>query len=545
MAAHITTGTMVTPNAYQSQTLDHLGLVAAMYDELGIGEVLDRLLPPRRHVSVSQAVKAMILNGLGFVDQRLYLTPSFFEDKPTARLVGPGIKAEQLNDDTLGRTLDELYQQGVTEVYLQVAPQAMQRLGMGVKACHLDSTSFHTDGRYNSDTGAEEGVIHITQGYSRDHRPDLNQVSLQLIVDRQAGIPLLMKPLSGNSDDKTEFRHTLKAYLGQLQTLYPDSCWIADSALYTAETLPLLSNTWLTRVPATLKTAQLLLQAVDPAQMLPLEEEVWYTPLSTRYANIDQRWLVIYSKAAERRARPSVQRQWLTRSDTEHKAWKRLCQREFACQPDAEQALAQFRKRLTLTTLEAAQIIPVAHYSGRGRPAKDQPSHQQTYCLQGALASRVDLFRQRLYQASSFILATNDVAGHMLSDAEVLACYKGQHRVERGFRFLKDPLFMASTLYLKSPKRIMALMLVMTLCLLVYAALEYRIRHALQQHQATFPNQQGKPIQHPTARWVFQYFSGIHLLQLPDQHTQLVLNLKDPHLIVLQLLGPPYQQIYS
>jgi transposase len=101
MAAHIRTGTMVTPTSYQSRTLDHLGLVAGMYDELGIGEVVDRLVAPKRQVSVGQAVKAMVLNGLGFMDQRLYLTPRFFEDKPTERLVGAGIKAEQLNDDTL------------------------------------------------------------------------------------------------------------------------------------------------------------------------------------------------------------------------------------------------------------------------------------------------------------------------------------------------------------------------------------------------------------------------------------------------------------
>jgi transposase len=81
------------------------------------------------------------------------------------------------------------------------------------------------------------------------------------------------------------------------------------------------------------------------------------------------------------------------------------------------------------------------------------------------------------------------------------------YHIERGFRFLKDPLFMASTLYLKSPKRIMALMMVMTLCLLVYAALEYRIRQALQQHDQTFPNQKGQPTRTPTARWVFQFFT--------------------------------------
>ena len=79
MAVHIETGTMVAPG-YKSCTLAHLGLVAGMYEELGIGEVIDRAVPQdeeRRFVSVGQAVKAMVLNGLGFVNQRLYLIPHF------------------------------------------------------------------------------------------------------------------------------------------------------------------------------------------------------------------------------------------------------------------------------------------------------------------------------------------------------------------------------------------------------------------------------------------------------------------------------------
>ena len=54
----------------------------------------------------------------------------------------------------------------------------------------------------------------------------------------------------------------------------------------------------------------------------------------------------------------------------------------------------------------------------------------------------------------------------------------------------------------------MALLMVMTICLLVYAALEYRIRTALKEHAATFPDQKGKRIQNPTARWVFHDFVG-------------------------------------
>ena len=93
---------------YSSEVLDHLGLVAGMFDELGIGEVLDRTIkhtPGRRIVTVGHAVKAMVLNGLGFVNPQLYLVPLFFQNKPTQRLIAPGVDAQHLHDDTLGRRI--------------------------------------------------------------------------------------------------------------------------------------------------------------------------------------------------------------------------------------------------------------------------------------------------------------------------------------------------------------------------------------------------------------------------------------------------------
>jgi transposase len=120
-----------------------------------------------------------------------------FDNKPTSRLISPRVAPDQLNDDALGRALDSLYAYGVTELYSLMAATAAKRLGLTPRFAHLDSTSFHVDGRYNRDEEPEEQVIHITRGYSRDHRPDLNQVMLELIVEHQAGIPILMQPLSG------------------------------------------------------------------------------------------------------------------------------------------------------------------------------------------------------------------------------------------------------------------------------------------------------------------------------------------------------------
>ncbi len=122
----------------------------------------------------------MVLNGLGFANRRLYLTPHFFANKPTEHLLGEGVKPEVLNDDTLGKSLDALHDYGVSELYILIAARAVTRLGLKPKVGHQDITSFHVDGEYNSDDPPhpDEGIVHITRGYSRDGRPELNQVAL-------------------------------------------------------------------------------------------------------------------------------------------------------------------------------------------------------------------------------------------------------------------------------------------------------------------------------------------------------------------------------
>jgi transposase len=118
---------------YRSQVLDHLGLVAGMFDELGIGDVIDQATqqnPEMRDLTVGEAVNAMVLNGLGCINQALYLVPRFFQHKPTYRLISPRVAPEQLHDDALGRALDTLYDDGVTELYSLIAATAATRLDL-------------------------------------------------------------------------------------------------------------------------------------------------------------------------------------------------------------------------------------------------------------------------------------------------------------------------------------------------------------------------------------------------------------------------------
>jgi len=80
-------------STYESKILDHLRLVAGTSDELEIGERIDSCIAQdldQREVSIRQAAGAMVINGLGIAYRSLYLTPRFFKNRPTERLIGEG-----------------------------------------------------------------------------------------------------------------------------------------------------------------------------------------------------------------------------------------------------------------------------------------------------------------------------------------------------------------------------------------------------------------------------------------------------------------------
>ncbi|KER03199.1 IS1634 family transposase [Photorhabdus temperata] len=130
-----------------------------------------------------------------------------------------------------------------------------------------------------------------------------------------------------------------------------------------------------------------------------------------------------------------------------------------------------------------------------------------------------------------------------LDMAALLANYKAQQKVERGFRFLKSPEFLTSAIFLKKPERIEALLMVMTCCLMVYAALEHKIRHELKQSVPFFPDMKNKPTQSPTARWVFLAFEGISTFEF--QEHKMVTGMQSYHHELLSLLGVQYKAVYS
>lgn len=533
---------------YSSKAIAHLGLISGVCKEFDIAGQIDKLIPVRsqeHHVTTGQAVEAMILNGLGFVNQRLYLVSKFFEDKPVGRLIAEGIEAEHLNDDRLGRALDSLYEHGVSSLFASIATEVMAQLGHTPKDVHLDSSSFHVHGDYNSGKEADT-LLHITYGHSKDHRPDLPQAALQLIVDHLSGIPIHMEVLNGNNSDSISFRQTLEQYASHLKTTGVERI-IADSKLYSQETLRVLSDSnmhWLTRVPGTIGQVKELCSQTELEKMHWINEDYAAVGHQVIYADIAQYWLVVYSRQAQKREKKTFKRKIGKQSQKAVKEWEKLCRQAFHCREDALAAADKWLAKQSYLQLESVDVEQIKRYAQKGKPAKDASPERIEYYLTGNLATDLAACQKELFQQSLFVLASDEKATSQDEQAQMLTAYKAQHTVERGFRFLKDPQIVASSFFVKNPQRVEALLFVMTLSLFIYSLLEYKIRKALAEQNKTVPDQKGKPTAKPTGRWIFHCFVGVHLLKLPDGK-EAVLNLQEVHKIILSLFPEPYLDLYS
>ena len=134
-----------------------------------------------------------------------------------------------------------------------------------------------------------------------------------------------------------------------------------------------------------------------------------------------------------------------------------------------------------------------------------------------------------------------------LTSKEIVENYSGQDSVERGFRFLKDPVFFVSSLFVKKPSRVEGLLMVMTLALLVYSIAERRLRKKLLETETTLPNQIKKETANPTLRWVFQLLTGINRVKISINGVESYIwhGITDIRRKILSLLGDTVMEIYG
>ncbi|WP_422389230.1 hypothetical protein [Cardinium endosymbiont of Tipula unca] len=186
-------------------------------------------------------------------------------------------------------------------------------------------------------------------------------------------------------------------------------------------------------------------------------------------------------------SRPTHER-WLPYNVTiekEYDAMEKQCTQlgrtVFNCIKDAQKEIPLFEKKLKYHTL-LATVEPMTAHKTAGKPKKGQEPSIIGYKIKAKITQDQSKIAQVGLQKGRFILATNQLDKQLLTDEDMLKEYKNQHKREVSFRFIKGNTFEVSSVFLKKESRIQALMIVMTLCLMVYSLSEHLLRSALEKN---------------------------------------------------------------
>jgi len=527
--------------------LDHHGIVSGVIEDLKIVSILDQYLPQddKQEITPGEAVKGMIMNGLGFANRPLSLSPQFFTNLPLEHLFREGVQASHFNRHKLGRTLDQCFEFGCESLFSLVSSQACELEQVDCTFESLDTTSHSLTGEYAfDDEDSDEHVIKITHGHSKAHRPDLKQVVQEIIVSQDGGVPLACKNWDGNSADTAIFKARSKALVDVFKKSASPKYLVADCKLYHQKNAEFLAKIgFLTLIPSTISLEKSSINdAIKAAQWLKIDDNYQYVINKVEHMGIKQRWMVIYSNAANHRAKKSIVRQVERASVAVEKDLFHLQAQRFACQTDAQRALEKLTKKMKYHQISAQTLVEHKIYEGKGRPKKDAPVKRIEWQITAELRENEAVIKEAVEQKSCFVLATN-IDEEALSAEALLKHYKAQSEVEKGFRFLKDPLFFVSSLFIKKPSRIDALLMIMTLSLLVYSIAQRRMRANMRKQAVTIPNQINQEISNPTLRWVFQCFEGINLVQYGNEiHLDGFDELRDK---IIKLIGGHALKLYK
>jgi transposase len=459
------------------ERLDHLGVIASVIKDIELIEMITaRLVPDAQEVlTPGDALAGMILNGLGFAHRPLSLTPQFFANKPLEQLFRGGIRAEMLNRFKLGRTLDEVYTYGCDLWFHELALAVCAQEGLDLRFNHLDTTSVARHGEYVPDS--DEPAMTSTDGYAKDHRPDLKQAVLELMVSQDGGVPFGSKSWDGHTSDMKVFQARAQALLAAFQHAPSPRYLSAASKLdheANAPNLQLLDV--ITRIPHPLRSvSQVITQALAWDTWHRLDDETRDQCLELCHDGMAQRWLIVQSNAALERAEATLTN---ARQREEAAITKPLVHRpaaRFQTAEVAQDALAALAKRWTYHPVDSSTLIAHKRSGGQGRPTPHPPLKAIAWHIQAQVRPHQEAMRHHQQVKACFVLGTH-IGTSALSDAEVMAAYTGQSSVEGGCRFLKDPLFFVSSLFVTKPSRIEGLLMVMTLALLVYSVAQRRMR---------------------------------------------------------------------
>lgn len=515
-----------------------LPIVSAYAKKIDLVERIDALLDCEMEVSPGRIVLAMILDALSGRSP-LFRLNEFYADKDIELLLGEPIPLSKLSDDTLGRVLDKLWETGTNKILGAVMLGVMQSFDLDTSHVHHDTTSCELFGDYLLyESEDHDQPFRITNGFSKGHRPDLKQLVLGLLcVDH--GIPIGMLVVDGNESDKTINKNLIPEMVERMRNLGESRfIYVADAALVTKENLELIDDwdngfLFVSRLPMTYKECRFAIRravidndwddigviAQDPGTGKHKGASYRSYETTVTLYGVNYRAVVIHSDAHDKRRKKKLDKQLAEDRKQLAQIRKEFEKIEFACEPDAVDAA----KRIPALAFHrlTASVVPKPKYK-RGRPKADGTKvlKEMRYCLKISSEVNERAVQRAREEAGCFVLITNTLAEgtESIPAAKLLATYKEQHLVEQNFGFLKDPVFV-NALFLKSPKRIEALGLVLVLALLIWRLMERTMRMHLEETESTVTGWDNRQTSRPTSFMMTTKFKGIFVLTSAERRS--------------------------
>jgi transposase len=487
------------------ERLGPLPVVNHFLDRLGVEELLEQFVPTRDGRCRLPYAKALgvLIRSIIVEREPIYRHQEVVEGFAPGLF---GISAEQaahLNDDQLGRALDQLFLADRGTLLTHIVVAAAQRFEVRMDQLHNDSTTIKFTGQYRAATGRRirgKRAPAITYGFSKDHRPDLKQLLFILTASDDGGIPVQFRCAHGNTNDSTTHIETweaLRSAAGAADFLY-----VADSKLCSYDNMMHIAGhggRFVTVMPRTRKEDEWFRKRI---QTHPIAwERVWDRPNPRRRYGPRDRWYVHTAELPSLEGWPVI---WvystLLALHQKHSRLARLQQaREELEDLDSRLQGPRARKRSTrqladefteiLERCRVTQYLSVKIWTEelhryrqlrKGRPGKDTAYRRQT---KRRLRLRWQLDQARVdYDEKSdgmYPLLTND---RSLSAREVLEAHKRQPTIEKRFQQTKT-VHEIAPVFLKKEDRIEALFFLYFIALLLQALIEREVRRAMEREQ--------------------------------------------------------------
>jgi transposase len=471
----------------ESFSTAHLPIVREYARRMGLVEIIDSALPRGMHISPGKVLLGLAMNVL-CGRSPVYRVEEFFHVRDVAFLLGEEMSAEKLNDDAIGRVLDRVYNYGTWKMFSEICITAFQNFDVNCSIVHQDTTSVSVWGEYEQTPGAP---FCITHGFSKDKRPDLKQFILSLLCV-EGNLPCHAGILDGNASDKKTNGNILME-LPRIMARHGvgahEFIYVADSALATQENFAIMQDDilFITRLPENFAACgKLITKAVssgswqdvgrlshrvvkgkDIRASYRLREE------SLELYGKSYRAVIVHSDAHDRRRQKRIDKAIQKDATALNVKTGELSRKKFFCLPDAKSAAETLQNGAYHQVSFAVEECPVY---GRGRPSKNaiRPVKEIYYRIVVTVSEHKENIAKLREEAGCFVLLTN-VPIKEKSGLEILRTYKEQDGIEKNFGFLKDPL-VANDTFLKKPRRIEAMGLVLVISLLLWRLMERNMR---------------------------------------------------------------------